>query len=197
MTDKQIEKIKLSIKRHRAALTAEKRKFGGFHDGSGTRYHISDLYIRISDYKGTINYKKWFDKNFPDDVGDAVLSLNWSIAYYGLGQVRETKIFTIDTAFQNVYFHGLLLDRVVDKIDMYESGQDILEFTKSYIADCKKVVTKSYLDWLSNFMDTDEYKIPINRFIALNKLLKDENNQGKRIGLIKQIRDLEQKNKIK
>ena len=52
MTDKQIEKIKLSIKKHRAALTAEKRLYGGFDDSAGRRYYISDLYMKIADYKG-------------------------------------------------------------------------------------------------------------------------------------------------
>jgi len=58
MTEKQIEKIKLSIKKHRTALTAEKRKFGGFDDSAGRRYYISDLFLRIADYKGAITYKK-------------------------------------------------------------------------------------------------------------------------------------------
>ena len=195
MTEKQIEKIRLSIKKHRTALTSEKRKFGGFDDSAGRRYSISDLYMRISDYKGAITYKKWFDKNFPDDIGSPLLSLNWSIAYFGLGQITETKIYTVDTAFQNIYLHGLLLDSEVSRIDMYEHGYDMLEFAKSMIKDCKKVSTQPYLDWLAIFMETDEYKESTNKFIALNKLLKDENNQEKRIELLNHIRDLENMNK--
>ena len=80
MTEKQIEKIRLSIKKHRAALTAEKRKFGGFFDNRARRYYISDLYMQISDYKGTITYKKWFNKNFPNNIKTPLLSLHWSIA---------------------------------------------------------------------------------------------------------------------
>ncbi len=195
MTEKQIEKIRLSIRRHRAALTAEKRKFGGFDDSVGRRYYVSDLYMRIADYKGLITYKKWFDKNFPDDIGVPLLSLNWSIAYFGLGQLNDTKIYTIDTAFQNIYLHGLLLDRDVSKIYMYEHGYDMLEFAKSIIKDCKKVSTQPYLDWLEAFIDTDEYKEPINKFIELNKLLKDENNRDKRMELLDHIRNLENMNK--
>jgi hypothetical protein len=153
------------------------------------------LYKRIADYKGAITYKKWFDKNFPDDIGGPLLSLNWSIAYFGLGQISETKIYTIDTAFQNVYLHGLLLDREVIRIDMYKHGYDMLEFAKSMIKDCKKVSSQPYLDWLTIFMDTDEYKEPINRFIALNKLLKDENNREKRSELIDLISELGRINK--
>ncbi|MGQ1891484.1 hypothetical protein ACT29H_13670 [Thermophagus sp. OGC60D27] len=41
MTEKQIEKIKKSIRKRRVALTAEKRKFGGFIDSAGNRYYTS------------------------------------------------------------------------------------------------------------------------------------------------------------
>jgi hypothetical protein len=48
MTEKQIEKIRLSIKKHRSALTAEKRKFGGFDDSAGRRYYIFDfMYVYL------------------------------------------------------------------------------------------------------------------------------------------------------
>jgi hypothetical protein len=195
MTEKQIEKIRLSINKHRSALTAEKRKFGGFDDSAGRRYYIFDLYMRIADYRGMIIYKKWFDKNFPDDIGAPLLSLDWAIAYFELGQITEAKIYTIDTAFQNIYLHGLLLDREISRIDMYEHGYDMLEFAKSMIKDCKEASTKPYLDWLARFMDTEEYKVPINKFIALNKLLKDESSQDKRIELFRYITELENTNK--
>lgn len=195
MTEKQIEKKKLLIKKHRAALTAERRLYGGFDDSPGRRYYISNLYLQISDYKGAITYKRWFDKNFPGDIGGPLLSLNWAIAYFGLGQIIQAKVYTIDTAFQNLYLHGLLLDREINRIDMYEHGYDMLEFARSMIKDCKKVSSKPYLDWLITFMDTDEYKESINKFIALNTLLKDESDQDKRIELLDHIRDLEKMNK--
>lgn len=45
MTEKQIERLKQKIKKERAALSAEKRKFGWFDDSYGRRYYIADLYI--------------------------------------------------------------------------------------------------------------------------------------------------------
>jgi hypothetical protein len=167
MTEKQIEKIKITIKQHRAALLAEKKKFGGFDDSQGRRYFISDLYLRICDYKGAVTYKKWFDKNFPGDIGSPLLSLNWAIALHGLNQINETKKYTIDTAFQNVYLHRLLLDREANLIDMYDPhGQELLDRTRTWIVDCKKVVSKPYMDWLSEFIDSDEYNKQINKFIG-------------------------------
>ncbi|SFD85897.1 hypothetical protein [Thermophagus xiamenensis] len=195
MTDKQIERIKKSIRKRRAALTAEKRKFGGFIDSAGNRYYIFELYMKIVDYKGVITYKKWFDKNFSDDIGSPFLSLIWAVACFELGKMAEAKTYTIDTAFQNVYLHGLLLDREVSPIDMYNHGYDMLEFAKSLIEDCKKITTKTYLDWLATFINTDEYNDPVNKYIALNKLLKDENNDEKRGKLLDEIELLEKSNK--
>jgi len=195
MTEKQIEKIRLSIKNHRSALTAEKRKFGGFDDNTGRRYYISDLYLRIADYSGVLTYKKWFDKNFPDDCGTPILSLNWAIAFYSCGQIENCKIYTLDTAFQNVYLHGLLLDREVKLIDMYDpNGNELLERTKSWIRDCKRIVTKPYKEWLSAYIDSNEYNEPINRFISLLILLANEIDDNNRILILNRIRDMEQLN---
>jgi hypothetical protein len=99
------------------------------------------------------------------------------------------------TAFQNVYLHELLLDREVSQTHMLEHGYDMFEFAKSMIKDCKKVSTQPFPDWLTVFVDKDEYKEPINKFIALIKPLKDENNRDKRIELLDHIRGLVNMNK--
>jgi hypothetical protein len=78
---------------------------------------------------------------------------------------------------------------------MYNHGYDMLEFAKSLIEDCKKITTKTYLDWLATFINTDEYNDPVNKYIALNKLLKDENNDEKRGKLLDEIELLEKSNK--
>jgi len=198
MTEKQIEKIKLSIKRNRAALLAEKRKFGGFDDSAGRRYVIADLYLRIGDYSGALTYKKWFDNNFPDDCGDPLLSLNWAVAFHASGLIDDCKIFTIDTAFKNVYLHGLLIGRPIEHINKSElSNSDWLDFAQEILDDCKKVTTQQYILWLSSFVDSAEYQEPLNKFIALNKLLKDETDRTKRVYLLDHIRALKEKIKTK
>ncbi|HJW17411.1 MAG TPA: hypothetical protein VJ499_09825, partial [Flavisolibacter sp.] len=71
MTDKQIEQVRKKIEKYKKALSADKKYWGGYyHDGSGIRYAIPGLFIKILDYKGGLKYLNWFDKNFPDDIGD-------------------------------------------------------------------------------------------------------------------------------
>jgi hypothetical protein len=195
MTEKQINKIKELIKRNRAILVAEKKKFGGYDDSAGRRYYISDLYLQIADYSGALVYKKWFDKNFPEDGGSPIISSNWAIAFHSQGLVKDCKIYTIDTAFQNVYFHGLLLDREVKLIEMYDPyGNEMLEHTKSMVKDYKRIVTKVYIDWLSEFIESNEYKVQVNKFISLLKLLAIETESKKRIVILNRIRELEKLN---
>ena len=191
MTEKQIEKIRLSIKRNKSALLAEKRKYGGFDDSAGKRYHIADLYLEVADYEGALAYFKWFYETFPDDAGNPILYLDWSVAFYETGKIEETRVNTIETAFQNLYLHGLLLDNPVEKIDKYEfCNYESLEFARTILKDCRKVISKGYLDWLREFVTTDDYKAPVNRFIAIQKLLKDEHDYSKRTELLSEISNL-------
>ncbi len=64
--------------------------------------------------------------------------LSWPIAYFEIGKISESKIYTIDTVFQNIYLYDLLFDREMSKINNYEHGYDMLKFAKSIIMDCKK-----------------------------------------------------------
>ena len=190
MTEKQVEKIKLSIKKHRAALASERRKYGAFDDSAGRRYSIADLYLRIADYKGAITYKKWFDKNFQDDVRGPSLYLNWSIAYFELKKMPEAKACTINTALKNVYLHHLLLGEDIDQINMYESGYQTLEYAYAITDSCRKLATKAYINWLGAFVESDEYRQLVNKHIQISKLLKDEESLEIRMGLITQLGEL-------
>lgn len=124
-------------------------------------------------------------------MGGTAMSLYWSIAFHALGKIAEAERYTIDTALQNNYPHQMLLGKEVVCIDMYEQGHhDLIGFTRSILVNCKKVTTKPYLDFLSSFIESETYNAPVNRFIALSKLLKDEQDFDKRHELLNQIRDL-------
>jgi hypothetical protein len=69
MKPKQIERIQSKIKQIRSALIEEKRIYGANDDNRGLIYLPLEYYIKIQDYKGGINYPRWFQKNFTDDIG--------------------------------------------------------------------------------------------------------------------------------
>jgi len=61
MTEKQIERIRIKIARVKSALAAYKKRWGGYYDDSGgIRYMAPGLYLKIRDFKGAMNYFRWF-----------------------------------------------------------------------------------------------------------------------------------------
>lgn len=54
MTEKQIERIKKTIKFYRTRLATEKRMYGGYDDSAGLRYIIPELHFQIKDCKGAL-----------------------------------------------------------------------------------------------------------------------------------------------
>lgn len=92
MTDKQIERIKQTIKIYRARLAAEKRRFHGYFDNGGSRYIIPEFYLKIADYKGALTYFRWFTKEFPDDSGFPSLNLFWTLTFIKIRKSTKLKV---------------------------------------------------------------------------------------------------------
>ena len=82
MTPKQIERVRSKIKQIRATFAAEKRKFGAYDDSRGLRYLPLEYYIKLQDYKGGLTYTRWFQKNFPDDIGFPDFLFEWTIILF-------------------------------------------------------------------------------------------------------------------
>ena len=170
MTENQINKIRESIKRRRAGLFAGKDNSADLTIASARVTILAGLYLQIADYQGALTYKKWFDKNFPDDIGAPALSLCWAVAYFELGRIEDCKAYTIDTALKNVYLHGLMTGSPIERIDKYEfSNDEGIHFAESIAENCKKTATKNYIDWLAEFVNSSEYKEPVKEFIEKNK----------------------------
>lgn len=97
MTDKQKERIKDKIKQVKSTLTAEKRKYGAFDDSRGLRYLPTEWSIRIGDYDGGLKYLKWFNKNFPDDMGFPEFLFESTIIFFKTRQLKEAEDYAMRT----------------------------------------------------------------------------------------------------
>ena len=98
MTDKQKEKIRDKIKKVKQTLAAEKRKFGGFDDSRGLRYVPTGLYVKIGDFDGGLKYLKWFEKNFPNDIGFPGFLFESTVILFKAGNLRKQKLNSHFTA---------------------------------------------------------------------------------------------------
>ena len=148
MTPKQIERIQSKIKQIRLALAAEKREFGAFDDSRGLRYLPLGYYIKIQDYKGGLNYTRWFQKNFPDDIGFPEFLFEWTIILLKLGKLEDAEKMALKTYFANTYLFDKFFKRQIIKIDKWEwSNWEGSEIAEEFQYSCNDMNLQDFSEW--------------------------------------------------
>lgn len=189
MTEKQIEKIKKTIRSHRSKLSAEKRKFGWYDDSGGRRYVIAELYMKIGDYKGAINYFNWFDKEFSEDIGYPDFNLYKAAAYFENKKMDKAARETFYTLFSNVFLIEMICKNPVDHIKYKGySNLQTKEFAEYTLKTCLTVLSEDFKTWLCEFICKEEYQNVLKEYVALNKLISDESAGATRNNLLNQQR---------
>jgi hypothetical protein len=188
MTPKQIERVRSKIKQIRATLAAEKRKFGAYDDSRGLRYLPLEYYIKLQDYKGGLTYTRWFQKNFPDDIGFPDFLFEWTIILFKIGKIEDTEKMAVKTYFSNTYLFDKFFNRPIVQIDKYESSNwespDIIQHF-NYSSNNEDLL--DFSNWLEAFEETDRFKKIVDRFLEIQKVLKHENSTVKRRQLLNEI----------
>ena len=85
------EKIARNLEKIKKLLAADKRKWGAWDDSRGLRYLSPGLYIQMEDWTGGLKYLKWFEKNFPNDMGLPVFLFEWTIILFKNGKIKEAE----------------------------------------------------------------------------------------------------------
>jgi hypothetical protein len=106
---KEPKKIRERIKRYERDLANEKRKFGGIHDGAGNRYLLGPLYMLLGDIAGARKSFGWFQRAFPDDIGEPFHYLCWTLALYRASDHDSAAKKLAQTWFRNRYLVSRLL----------------------------------------------------------------------------------------
>lgn len=194
MTEKKIERVKTKIKKIKAALAADKKRWGGFYDDSrGLRYAPPRLYIQIGDFSGGLRYMNWFNKNFPDDSCYPDFLFEWTIILFKTGRLKEAEKKAFRTFCRNTYLFDKFFNKEIIPIDKFESSNlEVAEFIKSsfdYIHSQDNLT--DFSEWLNHFIKTEKFIQKSNKLIDINKRLKNEKDSETRWYLIRQADQLE------
>ncbi len=165
---------------------------GWYDDSGGSRYYIAELYIQIQDFKGASRYYNWFSKEFKDDVGFPHFNLFWALSYYQNNKFQDAIKKVYKTAFSNTYLIDILCGTDPQPIDKSELwGGESLDYARQIENHCRESLTAEFLIWLQKINESEEYKQNLNRFISLQKLIKDEPAGKQRSNLIEASRKYE------
>jgi len=188
MTEKQAQRVKDKITKIKRALAADKRRWGGYYDDSrGLRYLPPELYLKLRDYKGALRYFKWFEKNFPDDVGFPVFLLEWAIALFKTGNTALSEKKVLKTFMSNFYLLDKFLGREI--IDKGISEQSSWQFNN--LADLPyskgQIELSDFSIWLEQFMETEKFEKHSSEVIDIERKLQTEPAGPKRTALVARL----------
>ena len=194
MTPKQQERIKNKIKKVKAALSADKKHWGGqYHDGQGLRYYPPQLYIELNDFTGGLRYFNWFNKNFSDDSGYPDFLFEWTIILFKTGKLKDAEKKAFETFRSNTYLFDIFFGRQVTKIEKWEGSnlqmQDFADNQFCYNSNQDNLT--DFSKWLDNFIATEKFILLKNKYLDIQKRLKTERDTETRHYLIQQERQLE------
>ncbi len=194
MTAKQLERIKNKIKKVKAALSADKKRWGGqYHDGLGLRYVPPQLYVELNDFTSGLRYFNWFTKNFPDDSGYPDFLFEWTIILFKTNRLKEAEKKAFETFRGNTYLFDIFFGRQVTKNKKWEDSnlqtQDFVDNRFCY--NSKQENLLDFSDWLDQFIVTEKFTLISNKYLDLQNRLENETDTETREYLIQLERQLE------
>jgi hypothetical protein len=189
MTPKQQERIRNKIKKVKAALAADKKRWGGqYHDGNGLRYYPPQLYIQLNDFSGGLRYFNWFNKNFSDDSGYPDFLFEWTIILFKTGRLKDAEKKVFETFRSNTHVFNIFFGRHVTKNEELEDSnlQTQNSADKHLCYNSKQDNLADFSEWLGNFIRTENFILLSNKYLDIQKRLKTEHDTEIRHYLIQQ-----------
>lgn len=192
MTLKQIERLKKKISDIRGALAVEKRRFGAYDDSRGLRYLPTRYYVKLGDYKGGLTYLRWFDKNFPDDIGFPDFLFERTILLFKAGKTKEAEKKAFEAFCANTYLFDKFFGRPITPIDKWEgSNLEAPSFTDYFEYSSGQPELADFSEWLSKLIGTEDFRNRSDQYIDIYKRLKTVSDREARHSLLMQARQLE------
>ncbi|MBL7046082.1 MAG: hypothetical protein ISR95_00355 [Candidatus Marinimicrobia bacterium] len=186
------QKIKATISRYKRAMSKEQKEWGMINDGSGKRYLLGPLYLRVDDTQGALKHYQWFETSFPDDSGEPFHRMAWSLTLYRNGDTDAAYNMLLKTMFLNLYLFPTLFGENPDPIQM-DHSTNWAELP--YVQQAPKWMLGLWSDpeiaWAKSVYDSDLTTKTRDRYITIHQFLDLEPPGEKRSIFVEESRKLE------
>jgi tetratricopeptide (TPR) repeat protein len=178
-------KIRARIRRYERALRREQASYGFINDGGGKRYLLGPLYLLMGDTAGALQSFAWFAQTFPDDSGDPLQYLCWTLALYRAGDLEHAAAKLRQTMLSNLYLLPRLLGLPQDHIDMwYPSNLTEKAYSDGVPGEAFALWEPAALHWAHTVYVSAPMQRVQRRYIAIYHRLKTEPPGPKRSRLV-------------
>jgi hypothetical protein len=189
---KDKSKIRARIGCYERELRKEKELHGSIHDGGGKRHRLGILYMLLGDNAGALESFEWFEKTFPDDVGEPSQYLCWTSALYRAGDEEAAKSKLAQTMLKNLYLLPRLLGIEQTVLDIWHSSNwDEKEYAEFAPPEVFELWTDEEKEWVKEIYSSQEVEEIRSRYIEIYRQLKTEPIGAKRTELVMEASGME------
>lgn len=181
-------KIKERIRRYEAALHQEFRKFCFISDGSGKRYLIGPMYLLLGDVSGAVRAFDWFEKTFPNDIGEPFHLLCWALALYKSNDwVKAAKILR-KAMLSNLYLLPHLMRIEQPSLDIWQSTNwEGKEYVEQGPVELLRLWDEQALGWAKEHHESEGFWKVRERSIQIMRLLETAPVGPERSALVEEL----------
>ena len=185
---KDPKKIRARITRYRRELRKEQETHEYIHDGYGKRYLLGPLYLLVGDVEGALQAFEWFEETFPDDIGEPVHYLCWTLALYRAGDLGQAARKLLQTTLSNLYLIPHLLGLEQDELDIWHgSNYEEKGFLEYVPPEMWALWDAPALQWAQETYDRPEFSRIRARHIEIYQQLKSEPRGPGRSALVDEV----------
>jgi hypothetical protein len=186
------KQISTRIRHAERALRREQERFGAIRDGAGKRYLLGPLYVLMGDTEGALRSFAWCAETFPDDSGEPLHLLCWTLALYRVGQTEQAAATLRQTMLSNLYLMPRLLGRDQNVIDMWHpSNRSEKRYVDALPDEWFAVWEPSALAWVRTVYDSEPMRRVRERYIAIYTALQEEPPGATRSRLVEEAFQLQ------
>jgi hypothetical protein len=179
------KKLKSRISSYNSALKKEKRDFEYISDGGGKRYLLFCLYFVLNDLKKSQVYFEWYKSEFPDDIGEPIQKLCWTLSLLRMEKENEAKHKLADLMLSNLYLIPKIIGLDVQEYDIWHSSNyEHIDFVEYIPEAVRKNIKQSEIQWMESLYNSFEFRRIRKQYIEIYHKLQHTDNLEKRKALL-------------
>ncbi len=192
MPQTEEQKIRSRLRSYERKLQKEKKEYGFYRDGAGKRYQVGPHYMLLGDNDGALAAFEWFEKEFPEDVGEPGHLLCWSLALHRAGNEIGAAKKLRQTMFSNLYLVPRLLGSPIAELDIWHGSSDAEPSYAEHIHEpYLQLWSEAERDWAERLYHSPGFQSVRERFIEISRALGTKRPGPERSRLVEEMHKLE------
>ena len=185
---KEPSKIKRRISSYERKLRQEQLQHGSISDGYGKRYLLGPLHLVLGDLSGAIAAFEWYEKTFPDDMGEPFHYLCWALALYRSGDVDGATLRLRQAMLSNLYMIPHLLGLEQDDLDIWHSSNmEEKHYLQHAPAEIWELWDEDALEWARQTYDSPAFHLVRAKYVKILEQLETEPLGPERSRLVSEL----------